>query len=104
MASSLPTSDPSLDGTVVRRYPPRMPGAVVGVASERDILVLEAALPPTELLSLLDAHHVSGKQMHQTRDGRLTLVISRENLHEESRVRGDLATRFADRVQLFDDL
>ena len=47
----------------------------VGVASERDILVLEAALPPTELLSLLDAHHVSGKQMHQTRDGRLTLEL-----------------------------
>ena len=27
------------DGTVVRRNPPRMPGTVVGVASERDVIV-----------------------------------------------------------------
>ena len=43
-SSPLPGSDPSIDGTVVRRYPPRSPGAVVGVASERDVLVLEADL------------------------------------------------------------
>ena len=34
----LPGPDPSADGTVVRRNPPRMPGTVVGVASERDVL------------------------------------------------------------------
>src|SRR5262245_59398375 len=34
----LPGADPSADGTVVRRYPPKMPGRVVGVASERDVL------------------------------------------------------------------
>src|SRR5262249_19191374 len=39
--SPLPGADPSADGTVVRRFPPRMPGAVVGVASERDIIVLQ---------------------------------------------------------------
>ena len=38
----LPGPDPSSDGTVVRRSPPRMPGTVVGVASERDVLVLVA--------------------------------------------------------------
>src|SRR5213078_1379743 len=38
----LPGADPSADGTVVRRHAPRMPGSVVGVASERDVLVLEA--------------------------------------------------------------
>src|SRR6186713_346078 len=38
----LPGADPSADGTVVRRNPPRMPGTVVGVASEKDVLVLEA--------------------------------------------------------------
>src|SRR5215216_494795 len=34
----LPGLDPSVDGTVVRRHPPRMPGMVVGVASERDLV------------------------------------------------------------------
>src|SRR6267143_4911841 len=49
-ASPLPGADPSADGTVVRRSPPRMPGTVVGVASERDILVLESTAPPLEVL------------------------------------------------------
>src|SRR5260370_40689826 len=44
-ASPLPAADPSADGTVVRKYPPRMPGTVVGVASERDILLIEAVAP-----------------------------------------------------------
>ena len=39
-ASPLPGADPSEDGTVVRRDAVRPAGAVVGVASERDILVL----------------------------------------------------------------
>src|SRR5215203_5702882 len=38
----LPGVDPSADGTVVRRNPPRLPGTVVGVASERDIIMLDA--------------------------------------------------------------
>lgn len=44
--SPLPGPDPTADGTVVRKQPPRMPGTVVGVASERDVLVLEAGAPP----------------------------------------------------------
>jgi len=103
-ASSLPGADPSVDGTVVRRYPPRLPGTVVGVASERNVLLLDAAVPPGEALELLDAHQVAGKQLHQSGDGHLTLVISRENLHDEPRVRRSLATRFGDRVQLDDEL
>src|SRR5437773_11605918 len=62
--SPLPGPDPSADGTVVRRYPPRSPGSVVGVASERDVLALESEAPPPELLALLDSHGVSGKQLH----------------------------------------
>src|SRR5258707_8683994 len=42
-ASPLPGVDPTADGTVVRRNAPRAPGAVVGVASERDVLVVRAA-------------------------------------------------------------
>src|SRR4029453_6443297 len=95
-ASPLPGADPSADGTVVRRHPPRMPGTVVGVASERDILMLEFARPgdpgnagtagSTTLLECLDGLGVAGKQLHEV-GGRLTLVISRENLHEEPRFR-----------------
>jgi aspartate kinase len=126
-SSSLPGSDPSMDGTVVRRYPPRSPGTVVGVASERDVLVLEAGVagpsdrlrpgagdaptlgaagedPHHQLLSFLDAHSVSGKQLHQGSDGRLTLVISRENFHEEARVRAEMSARFGDRARFVGDL
>jgi aspartate kinase len=85
---------------------------VVGVASERDTLMFEYARAEGSglergatqaLLTLLDAHGVSGKQLHQTPD-RLTLIISRENLHEEARVRHALAERFGPEVRLVDDL
>jgi aspartate kinase len=99
----LPGADPSVDGTVVRRNPPRMPGTVVGVASERDVLVLEGDAEPHDLLAALDEHHVSGKQLH-TSGGRTTLVISRENLHGEHTVRTALAARFGDRVVMTDGL
>jgi aspartate kinase len=108
-ASPLPGDDPAADGTVVRRYPPRMPGTVVGVASERDTLVLTLEPQPSgagqvgDLLALLDAHRVAGKQLHESA-GCLTLIISRENLHEEPRLRAALAERFGGAVALADDL
>src|SRR5207248_3159441 len=71
-ASPLPGADPSADGTVVRRYPPKMPGRVVGVA---------------------------GEQLHATPD-HLALVVSRENLHEGDRMRASLRERFGGRVRL----
>src|SRR6187200_3220849 len=73
----LPGADPSLDGTVVRKSPPRMPGTVVGVASERDLLVLEGSAAPADVLALLAERRVPGKQLHVF-DGRTTVVISRE--------------------------
>jgi len=104
-SSPLPGSDPSADGTVVRRFPPRLPGTVVGVASERDVLVLstDGSVAADELLAFLDERKVAGKQLHVASD-RLTLVMSRENLHEESRVRGDLASRFESRVAIAEHL
>ena len=99
-AGPLPGADPSADGTVVRRHPPRMPGTVVGVASERDVIVLHA---DKDILALLDEHRVAGKQLHQA-DGRLTLVISRENLHEEARVRDALAAKFGTALRIDDRL
>jgi aspartate kinase len=103
-AGPLPGPDPAADGTVVRRNPPRMPGTVVGVASERDVIVISTgrrgddatvgSQAAAALLQLLDEHRVAGKQLHLA-DGRVTLVISRENFHE-------VADRFGDTVR-FDD-
>jgi aspartate kinase len=108
-ASALPGADPSSDGSVVRKYAPRPPGTVVGVASEKDVLVL--ACPPEpgdprrafQVIELLDEHRVAGKQLHVA-DGQLALVISRENLHEEARVRDALTRRFGSAVRIADAL
>jgi aspartate kinase len=121
--SALPGADPSADGTVVRRHSPRQPGTVVGVASERDVIVLSAdggsnqpppglrrsagasakAVEPGDVLALLDEHKVAGKQLHVS-GGRLTLVVSRENLHAETQVREALAARFGGQVRVADTL
>jgi aspartate kinase len=107
-SSPLPGANPSADGTVVRRYPPRMPGTIVGVASERDVLLLSMersarAFALQDVLALLDEHHVAGKQLHVTGD-RLTLVVSRENLHAEAQLREALAARFGEAVRVSDAL
>jgi aspartate kinase len=109
-ASPLPGADPASDGTVVRQHPPRMPGTVVGVASEKQVLVVHAAPERSvhpfaihDVLVVLDNHHVAGKQLQVTGD-RLTLVVSRENLHEEARLRAALATQFGDAIRVADAL
>jgi aspartate kinase len=101
-ASALPGTDPSADGTVVRKHPPRMPGTVVGVASEKEVLVVECDGHALQLLETLDEHHVAGKQL-QAGAG-TTVVLSRENLHEENRLRRVLAERFGSRCQISDSL
>jgi aspartate kinase len=102
-ASPLPGPDPSADGTVVRKHPPRQPGTVVGVASEKDVIVFAADRTSSALLELLDRHHVAGKQLHVSGD-RLTLVVSRENLHGEARVRDEVASRLGGAVRIADTL
>ena len=99
-SSPLPGADPSADGTVVRRHPPRQPGTVAGVASERDVIVIHGS---QDILALLDEQRVAGKQLHVTGD-RLTLVVSRENLHAEAQVREALAARFGGAVRIADTL
>jgi aspartate kinase len=120
-SSPLPGADPSADGTVVRRHAPRQPGTVVGVASERDVLVLSAEREgfsraertpaatrsaeafALQVLALLDEHKVAGKQLHVIGD-QLTLVVSRENLHAEARLREVLAASFGGAVRIADTL
>ncbi len=81
-ASALPGADPSADGTIVRKNAPRTPGSVAGVASERDVFVLQAPGNPMKLLELLDAR----------------------NLHDEDRVRRDIAKAFGDSARLIDSV
>ena len=99
----LPGVDPSADGTVVRKHPPRMPGTVVGVASEREVLMLHADAPPADVVNLLDEYGVAGKQLHVF-DNMTTIAISRENLHNEPRLRDALQTRLGDRARIIDGL
>ena len=99
----LPGPDPSSDGTVVRLSPPRMPGTVVGVASERDIIMLEGEAAPRDLLAVLDDHAVPGKQLHIF-DDRTTIAISRDNLHDEGRLREMLEARLPGRARFIDGL
>jgi aspartate kinase len=99
----LPGVDPSADGTVVRRNPPRMPGTIVGVASEQDLIVLEADASAQDVIALLEERHVAGKQLHIFGD-RTTVAISRENLHDEERLRDLLQTRLHGRARLIDGL
>jgi aspartate kinase len=80
--------------TVVRRYPPRAPGRVVGVASETGLVLLRLARGDlgelTALLERLDARAAGGKQLRF--DGPLgaSLVLSLENLHDFDALRADL--------------
>ena len=107
-ASALPGNDPSSDGTVVRKAAPRTPGSVVGVASERDIFVVQAAGEGMRLVDLLDGRGVVGKQLQWTGFGSpgdgVTIVISRENLHDEDHLRRDIAATFGADARLIDTL
>ncbi len=114
-AGPLPGADPSADGTVVRRDAPRPPGMVAGVASEKDVLVLQASNGTDRLLEFLDELAVCGKQLHVAGCGSLAkcgaaladgmnMVFSRENLPDEDRFRRGLAERFGESVRLVEGI
>jgi aspartate kinase len=107
-SSPLAGMDPSSDGTVVRRHAPRMPGTVAGVASERDILLLQSTDDAMRLVQVMDECGVSGKQLHVAALGApgdgATVVISRENLHGEDQFRRQLSAAFGGDVRLVDGL
>jgi aspartate kinase len=107
-SSPLPGADPAADGTVVRRFAPRTPGTVVGIASERDVLLLQGNGDPHALLALLDRLGVAGKQLHATTRGdggpALDLVVSRENLHDEERFRRLLDAELPGAARIVDGL
>jgi aspartate kinase len=78
------------------------------VASERDLLVLQAAGDRGALIELLDECGVSGKQLQVGALGAATdgtmVIVSRENLHNEDRLRRALADRLAGTVRMVDGL
>ena len=108
--------DGGIDGTVVRKFAPRQPGSVAAVVSERDVLVLQArAVPTMDVLRWMEARGICGKQLHATTfqsphdgsgsDDALSVVLSRENLHEEPDAlrQGLDAVAGAGRVDLHED-
>ena len=83
--------------TVVRRFPPRSPGRVVGVASETGLVLLTLAGGPGGLLPLLqflDERGATGKQLRQEATLGASLVLALENLHDFPALRRDLEARF----------
>jgi aspartate kinase len=92
-AGALPGKDPSLDGTVVRKLAPRLPGSVIGVASEKEVLLIQSR-NISGLLQVMDDFGCPGKQLHLSSTGGdqdgLTLVISKENLHQGPKLRAQL--------------
>src|ERR1700722_2884277 len=94
-AGPLPGKDPSEDGTVVRKLGPRLPGSVVGIASEKEMVLIQSR-EVDRLLKVTDDFGVPGKQLHVTavgteQDG-ISMVVSKENLHQISNLRTALET------------
>ena len=114
-AQAPPASAENTDGTLIRMFATHTPGSVAAVVSEREVLVLHAAgIPAVELLRWLEARGICGKQLHATALGTpagepaagsdLTVVLSRENLHEEpAALRKVLQSTFGKSVLLIDD-
>jgi aspartate kinase len=98
--------------TVIRKFPPRTPGRVVGVTSETGLIVLGVEHGGTarlgELLAVLDEREVSAKQvLQQALAGAAScgsLVLSLENIHDFPSLRGELKARFGDGVSVSDRL
>ncbi len=83
--------------TVIRKFPPRAPGRVVGVASEGGLMAVVVPGSTLEpLLAELDAHPAGGKQLlvHGGTQAQASLVLSLENLHDFPRLLERLQIRF----------
>jgi aspartate kinase len=67
------------------------------------VLILDGSAPPADVLALLADRRVPGKQLHVFGE-HTTVVISRENLHDEGQLRDALQTRLGGHAQLIDGL
>jgi aspartate kinase len=89
----LPGKDPSEDGTVVRKFGPRLPGSVVAIASEKEMVLIQSR-DVEGVLTVTDDFGVPGKQLHVTTAGTgqdgISMVVSKENLHQVPNLRAAL--------------
>jgi aspartate kinase len=89
-AGPLPGQDPSEDGTVVRKFGPRLPGSVMGITSEKELVMIQSR-DVVRLLKVTDDFGVPGKQLHVANAGNeqdgIWMVVSKENLHQASSLR-----------------
>jgi aspartate kinase len=88
-AGPLPGPDPSLDGTVVSGQPSHLPGHAVGVASESNVLAIETDATQAVVQQFWSDRGVPDPGLFVPGE-RTRLVLSRENLHDEDRLRTDL--------------
>lgn len=90
--------------TVVRKFPPRAPGRVVGIASETGLVLvtaIEAAAPQlARFLETFDAAATHGKELVFRSGSPASLVLSLENTHDFGRLKQELASRFGGGVQV----
>ena len=89
--------------TVVRRFPPRAPGRVVGVASQTQLVQLElrgGAAELSDLLARLEARHATGKQLVFGADARTSLVLSLDDLPDYASLADELRRAFGERLTL----
>ncbi|NMB76029.1 MAG: aspartate kinase [Myxococcales bacterium] len=97
--------------TIVRKFPPKAPGRVVGIAHEKSVRVISSADPGAitdgELLQFLEEQSLPGKQLSMHRFGSgpgAALVVSREFLEDPAALQGKLRERFGERVAVRGDL
>jgi len=92
--------------TIIRRFPPKTPGRVVGIATETGLVLLRAsggAETLTAVLECLDGRRAGGKQLLYREDGgsgSFSLVLSLENLHGFAALRSELQGRFGPTLDL----
>lgn len=85
--------------TIVRGRAPGAAERVVGITSEKELVWLTAGGDVAELAEFLDARGTGGKQL-LLEQGRSSMVLSLENLHDFPALERDLQARFGDAVKL----
>ncbi len=104
-AGPIPGEDPTLDGTVVRRLPPREPGSIVGIASQTMVyLICGTVVALDDLWQILEkfgvAPDVTKCQYREDGCWKIALTLSSENLHQLSDFQQGLEERLGGRVSL----
>ncbi len=85
--------------TIVRKFAPRAPGRVVGIASESGLVLLSSRDDrPASLLEICDEFEAGGKEFLYRAGSppQTSLVLSMENLPDFARLKGRVQGQFGD--------